>query len=184
MKESAFVTLFEKSASNALADSLKVERGHNLLYELTLNTSLDVSVSDTKNPKRGISAFQTDICILELSASRFLPRVVIEFKTKLTTHDVITYSAKAGKHKAIYPWLRYGIIASDLECIPNRFFIHNENLDFIVAAARYKRKQLPSFAKWLIQKEVKDSKKLETVWFREKEYNYFCTNVTFQNLKS
>ena len=32
-----------------------------------------------------------------------IPRVVMEFKPRITTHDVIIYSAKARKHKQIYP---------------------------------------------------------------------------------
>jgi hypothetical protein len=63
------------------------------------------------------------------------PRVVLEFKTRITTHDVITYGAKSRKHKQVYPWLRYGIVASGETAAPRRFFIHNEGLAFFFALA-------------------------------------------------
>lgn len=62
-------------------------------------------------PKRGDSAFQTDLCIFERVEDVLLPRVVLEFKTSVTTHDILTYSTKAEKHKTIYPNLRYGLVA-------------------------------------------------------------------------
>ena len=31
-----------------------------------------------------------------------IPRVVMEFKQGLSTHDVLTYSAKATRHKQVY----------------------------------------------------------------------------------
>ena len=67
-----------------------------------------MSEARIREPKRGDSAFQTDLCIFEeKSPELLLPRIVLEFKTTLTTHDVLTYSMKAERHKAIYPYLRY-----------------------------------------------------------------------------
>ncbi len=48
---------------------------------------------------------------------------------------MITYGAKSRKHKQVYPWLRYGIVASGETAAPRRFFIHNEGLDFFFALA-------------------------------------------------
>lgn len=182
MKESAFVEIFEKAAANVFGKELVVKRGANLFYELTLDKALELCVKDTRSPKRGNSAFQTDICIFELVNSIEFPRIAIEFKTKINTHDIITYSAKAGKHKRIYPGLRYGLIAGDLESIPNRFFIHNDNLDFFVAAAKYKSAEtLFSFARDLIKKEVEISRILEQIYFDNKKYDYYRTDVIFKN---
>ncbi len=50
--------------------------------------------------------------------------MVFEFKTSLTTHDVLTYSTKARRHKQIYPYLRYGLLVSTETSVPRRFFIH------------------------------------------------------------
>jgi hypothetical protein len=64
----------------------------------------------------------------------YIPLVVIEIKYGgLTTHDVLTYSAKALKHKDIYPYLRYGLVLGGLKSIPNRFFVHNQGFDFALA---------------------------------------------------
>src|SRR2546430_938950 len=126
MEESEFVSVFEGVAREVIGEQAIVKRGANLFYQLYLNRSLDVAVSDTRSPIRGSSAFQTDICIFErLDGGVEFPRVAIEFKPKITTHDILTYSAKAGKHKKIYPCLRYGLLASELASIPGRFFIHN-----------------------------------------------------------
>ena len=121
MKESEFVSVFEEVAREVIGEKAIVKRGANLFYQLYLNRSLDLAVSDTRSPMRGSSAFQTYICIFELLDGVEFPRVAIEFKPKITTHDILTYSAKAGKHKKIYPCLRYGLLASELASIPRRF---------------------------------------------------------------
>ena len=117
----------------------------NLYYELFFSPELKVYKysSLTKlakeedevfyNPKRGYSAFQTDIIIYELINENKLPRIVIECKSDLSSHDIITYNAKAEMHKRIYPWLRYGIIDVKLSKVPIKFFTHNSHLDFFIA---------------------------------------------------
>jgi len=63
-----------------------------------------------------------------------LPLVVIEIKHgNFNTHDVLTYSEKALKHKEIYPYLRYGLVVGEKNkeiTIFNRFFRHNKGIDF------------------------------------------------------
>jgi len=64
---------------------------------------------------------------------RIIPLVIIEVKgsKNITTDQIIAYSARAERHKRIYPWLRYGMIwNSKEEGIPFRFFKNNEYLDF------------------------------------------------------
>ena len=82
-----------------MGEKAVVKRGANLFYQLFLDRTLNLGVSDTRSPGRGSSAFQTDICVCELLDGIEFPRVVVEFKTNITTHDILTYSAKAGKHK-------------------------------------------------------------------------------------
>lgn len=44
-----------------------------------------------RKPRRGASAFQTDLCVFEDKSEEVtIPRVVIEFKTHISTHDVLT----------------------------------------------------------------------------------------------
>lgn len=181
MEESNFVNEFYDVCKKTLSKKFIVERKSNLLYELFLNRNLEISIIDTQNPKRGFSAFQTDICIYEKIKDIYFPRIVIEFKTQITTHDILTYSSKAGKHKQIYPVLRYGILASDIEFIPNRFFIHNEHLDFFIAAKGYHGKKLNSLISKLILDEIKISKKLERIHFANHKYNYYRNDIKFKN---
>lgn len=81
--------------------------------------------------------FQTDILIFqEFPNGTWKPRVVIETKIRgVTTHDAITYSKKAANHKAVHPYLRYGIFIGKIEHIPGRLFRHGENFDFMVTWA-------------------------------------------------
>ena len=180
MRESNFVSVFKGVAEEVIGAKAVVKRGANLLYQLYLDQKLDLAVSDTRSPARGSSAFQTDICIFELLNGVEFPRVAIEFKPKITTHDILTYSAKAGKHKKIYPCLRYGLLASELGSIPGRFFIHNDNLDFFIAAKKYSSEaEINKFAKKLIEKEMEISRTLERIHFFNREVDYYRTDIVF-----
>jgi hypothetical protein len=183
MKESEFVGIFKEAAVKIFKGQYVVETGANLLYELFLDENLDIAVPDYKNPKRGYSAFQTDVCIFEPRDKVLVPRVAIEFKTTITTHDILTYSAKAGKHKTIYPSLRYGVIASNLQSIPARFFIHNDHLDFFIAAETYKTTQLKAFIKKLINAEVGASKELEKLYLNKDNFNYYRSTQQLTNFE-
>jgi hypothetical protein len=149
------------------------------LYELTVNNKLEVMNPERiQKPRRGLSAFQTDLCIFEGRSDEVsLPRVAIEFKTRITTHDVLTYSSKAVKHKQIYPYLRYGMIASDEPHIPGRVFTHNEGLDFFAATQGLSERKLRGFFKELVQEEVKNSETLENIAFGKKQTWLFRTSV-------
>jgi hypothetical protein len=182
MKESIFVDMFESIAKEVIGDKAIVLRKANLYYELYLNSKLELTTPETKKPKRGKSAFQTDICIFELVDGIEFPRVVIEFKEKITTHDILTYSAKEGMHKKIYPCLRYGILVSEEKSIPSRFFVHNEHLDFFIAAQEYKAEsQIRPFAKDLIVKELQISHILQQIHFEGRKVDYYCREIIFQN---
>lgn len=94
MEESAFVDVFESIAKDVLGKNALVMRKANLYYELFLNKYLELATPETKKPKRGNSAFQTDICVFEIVDGIEFPRVVIEFKERISTHDILTYSAQ------------------------------------------------------------------------------------------
>ena len=183
MKEGAFIDTFLEIAKRGLTDSFIVKKHVNLIYELFLNQNLELNIKEVKNPKRGISAFQTDICIFEKVKDIEFPRLVIEFKTKVRTHDILVYSNKAGKHKLIYPALRYGMLASDADNIPDRFFVHNEHLDFFIAAKKYIAKKSFDFINELISKEIEISRKLEEIHFENKKYDYYRNEIIFKNFK-
>ena len=107
-----------------------------------------------------------------------VPKIVFEFKKNPTSHDVITYSNKARRHKRIYPYLRYGLICYGIWAIPKRFFIHNEGLDFCFAAAE-EPKHWPDMLKRLIEEELEISNRLESTIFENKEFEFFRTNIEF-----
>lgn len=179
MTEDPFVARVFDLAGRLVRPPLRVERGASLLYQVTVDNRLRVTV-DPSSPSRGQSAFQTDLCIFDDVAPKIsLPRVVFEFKTSITTHDVLTYSAKARKHKQIYPYLRYGLISASDATIPGRFFTHNEALDFFLALGKIEPKALINTFEKLLADEVAASRRLETIAFGAGAARLFRTEVVF-----
>lgn len=178
-EESPFVDVALKVARRILTRRLVVQRGAPLLYEVKVNTNLEVMDPERiRKPSRGSSAFQTDLCVFdEVEPEVLIPRVVLKFKTKITTHDVLTYSAKAGKHKTIYPYLRYGIVASSERAVPGRVFTHNENLDFFASVDGLKGKALEAFFASLLKKELASSRCLENIAFGRVKTRLFRQEV-------
>lgn len=167
--ESAFVGVAHDLARLILPmPQYDVQRGKALLYRVTVdnNLKLTLDADRIREPVRGDSAFQTDLCVFEVRANGLaIPRIAIEFKTRITTHDVITYSAKASKHKQVYPYLRYGLIASSEAYVPGRLFTHNESLDFCAAIAGLDNAQLEALFRRLLTSELKSSSSLEAIAF-------------------
>jgi hypothetical protein len=107
-----------------------VESGKSILYKIEVDAFGKVTHDSLDKPTRGQFAFQTDVLITKAS----LPLVVIELKVgSFTTHDVITYSWKAVRHKQVYPYLRYGFVVFGLDVLGRRFVTHNEGFDFALA---------------------------------------------------
>ena len=177
--ESSFVEIAESVAKEILRAPFHVVRHAPLLYEIRVNNKLEVmSQESIRKPRRGVSAFQTDLCIFEeLTPEILIPRVVVEFKTKITTHDILTYNAKATKHKKIYPYLRYGILASGEKVVPGRVFTHNESLDFFASVADLAETELKAFLENLLIKEVSSSKCLEDIAFGKVKTRLYRTEV-------
>lgn len=181
MAEDIFVEEALSAASEILADPLVIRRGAALLYQVTVNNQLELVV-DPKKPTRGQSAFQTDLCVFEkVSNGAEIPRVVLEFKQGLSTHDVLTYSTKARKHKQVYPYLRYGLIIGDEQNIPGRFFTHNEALDFCVAAGTFKKSRVHELLASLLRQEVAASRRLEQIIFGKETVHMFREEVLFES---
>ena len=63
--------------------------------------------------------------------------MVVEFKLgSVTSHDALTYSAKAATHKTVHPYLRYGIVIGGYEGpVPQRLIRHGQQFDFMVTLA-------------------------------------------------
>lgn len=114
----------------ALRDYRVGER-QSLLYKIFIDQDGEITpeIKKIKNPKRAQGAFQTDILIARKRNN--IPLVALELKYKgLSTHDIITYSSKAVRHKEIYPYLRYGLVAARRKLIDRKFFTHNIGIDF------------------------------------------------------
>jgi len=175
--EDEFVAAALDAAKDVLGSPLIIRRGANLLYQVTVDNHLKLNVK-IKDPKRGQSAFQTDLCVFEeIDSDTKIPRVVLEFKARLTTHDVLTYSSKARKHKQVYPYLRYGLVIGSETTIPGRFFTHNESLDFCVAAASYKANRLHELFAKLLRDEVAASRELEIITFGSDPAHVFRNEI-------
>ena len=177
VEESKFVGEVQTAAEGVLLPPLSIRRGAALLYQVTVDNNLSLTV-DPKHPVRGDSAFQTDLCVFEAKSREIvIPRVVLEFKARITTHDVLTYSAKARKHKQVYPYLRYGVVVSEISVVPGRFFVHNESLDFIAALANIKAAGLSNFFSRLLTAEVEASRRLENIAFGNLRPYLFRTEI-------
>jgi hypothetical protein len=180
MKEDQFVEEALAAAEEILAPPLLIIRHASLLYQVTVNNRLEVTVNPRKL-SRGHSAFQTDLCVFEdIDDEIRIPRVVLEFKSRVSTHDVITYSAKARKHKQVYPYLRYGLVIANESTVPGRFFTHNEGLDFCVAAASYKAKRVHEIFASLLRDEVAASRRLEGIAFEKTPVRVFRSEILLE----
>lgn len=115
-----------------LSPEYAVHAGKSILYKIEVNAFGRVTLDSVASPVRGQYAFQTDILIETQRES--IPLVVVELKYgSFTTHDVITYSSKATRHKEIYPYLRYGFVVVGLNALGRRFLTHNHGFDFAMA---------------------------------------------------
>jgi hypothetical protein len=132
--------------ASALSDDYRVHQGANLLYRIEIDGAGKISNDGGGPPRRGQYAFQTDILV----SKNEIPLVVVELKSgTFSSHDVITYSFKAQRHKQVYPYLRYGFAVVGLEALGRRFVTHNEGFDFAVALPTFpvsKPNWLPSSA--------------------------------------
>jgi len=116
-----------------LKKSLQIKTRVKLAYQY----EIDVYPSEaSEKPRAMASEFQTDLAIVESLHQGWKPRVVVEAKLGTVTSDgAITYSHKAGLHRAVQPYLRYGIMLGDREDypLPGRLYRHGAQFDFMVS---------------------------------------------------
>ncbi|MCX7611739.1 MAG: hypothetical protein N2043_09160 [Ignavibacterium sp.] len=151
----------------ALKNSYDVVYADKLIYKVIVNPELRYEPFDSANPMRGDYAFQTDLMIKKTENGKEIPLVVIETKYKsLTTHDVILYSAKAQKHKEIYPHLRYGLIIGGMDKIVRRFFVHNNGFDFAYALRNFNKEDLNELSK-IIEQQIDNAEGILKVFMKK-----------------
>jgi hypothetical protein len=101
-----------------------------------LTYACEIMSYDANNePKTKQAGYETDLLVYDShSDGNWIPRVVIECKIGgVTTHDALTYSAKASTHKHVHPYLRYGILVGDLGGpLPGRLIRHGAYFDFMM----------------------------------------------------
>ena len=135
--ERAWVETVKADLREALpGKNISIETGHRLPYALNVSGYL------RKNNKAVFEEpfkYQTDLLIVEnaVEGDNWVPRVVVEFKLGVvTTHDALTYSAKAATHKSVHPYLRYGIIVGGFNGpVPKRILRHGSQFDFMMTLA-------------------------------------------------
>jgi|SRR5580700_5031947 hypothetical protein len=140
----SFVARLEVAfASHALPSvTIKVTPGQKLPYAC----SIDEYQSDGAAMMNHSSVYETDILISDVfETGGWIPRIVVECKLGgITTHDALTYSAKAATHKQIHPYLRYGFLAGSQDGIPVRLVKHGAYFDFMATW----QKEEPSASEW------------------------------------
>jgi len=150
-------------AGKAQPDSIiTVEDGRKLPYTCQI---YEYSSDDMPAPE--VSKYETDILICDKRKDGcWVPRVVIESKLAITTHDALTYSAKAATHKHVHPYLRYGILVGGQrnQALPGRLVKHGVDFDFMLSW----KGQEPSGGEWrhfceILGLEVEASRNLEDV---------------------
>jgi hypothetical protein len=119
-------------------------------------------------PETSLKRYETDILVRDVDPDgSWVPRVVIECKLRsVTTHDALTYSAKAATHRSVHPYLRYGFLAGkrDKYALPARLVRHGQQFDFMVSWNGLKA----TTAEWkafcdLLLEEIETSRKLQNL---------------------
>lgn len=138
MTEQEWVETLRPFVINSLPRNMIVKTGFYLPYELHVSSYPEESVDA---PRTGRHLYQTDLMIGEYvgRSTDWRPRIVVEFKLRLHTHDALTYSAKAATHKNVHPYLRYGIVMAISETsVPVRLMRHGHQFDFMLTLASKK----------------------------------------------
>ncbi|HXQ53824.1 MAG TPA: hypothetical protein VN802_22220 [Stellaceae bacterium] len=171
------------SVCKRLNDSWSVTQRHKPKYEAICKKELpyrnEVFGYQANKPieHRTPEAYQTDVLVIEnRTDGTWIPRVVIECKlASITTHDAITYSAKAATHKQVHPYLRYGILIGAYKTVrfPLRLFRHGAYFDFMVAWRGQKttRNEWQKFVQ-LIRREIRASQQTERFLLRASDNPY------------
>ena len=140
--ERLFAFEFQKRLeSQPFYKSFKICVGKSLLYKIEMDATLNVYPNELKIPKRGQYAFETDLLVENINPP--IPLVIIELKIgNFSTHEVITYSAKAARHKEVYPYLRYGFVVRGDKPLTRKFLTHNQGIDFALSVSNVEDTEL------------------------------------------
>ena len=152
----------------------------NLLYKLIIVPGITIKPEKWGKPARAQYAFQTDVLITR--KRDHTPLVVIEIKFGgFSTHDVLTYSSKALKHKEIYPYLRYGFMVGDQKQLDWKFFTHNTGFDFALAIGSGYTSRQKDLLTAMIKNQIKIAKRLTEIVQKNRELvKSYETTIEFE----
>ncbi len=169
--EADFAELIRVELSKSFP-TYRIDKGAPLLYKLHVDGARRICPENYRAPTRGQLAFETDLLISDSN----VPLVAIELKLgHFTTHDVLTYSTKATKHKEVFPYLRYGFVVGGLKKIQNRFFTHNSGFDFAFMFSD-PRTGIPKLID-IVNRQIKIAERIKAIG--ETEISSFETFVEF-----
>ena len=77
-----------------------------------------------------------------------------------STHDIITYSQKAVRHKEIYPYLRYGFVVGGSTSLSKKFLTHNQGIDFAMSVSSLDTKGECAALIQLVERQIEDAQRL------------------------
>ncbi len=170
MRETEWVELVANAVRpqlTVLGQSLDVQTQVKLAYSYEIR-----AYSKVREPEAEAIEFATDFIVVEDTEEGWKPRVVVEAKVgSVTTHDAITYSQKAANHRAVFPYLRYGIMLGNRQHypLPGRLYRHGTQFDFMISFREYESsaKELEAFRDVLIE-EVEASQALENMIYESR----------------
>ena len=181
MRESEFRSKIAEFLEKEIP-SYRVREHQNLLYQVIVNEQLEFEPDTPVNPRRGNHAFQADIVIFRENLN--LPLVVLETKYGgFSSHDIITYSTKAIKHKGIYPYIRYGLIIGGREFIDRRFFTHNIGFDFAIAMNNLSDSEFIKLSS-VVKEQIESAETLIRVFSRRQpEVKFFNSKLIIETAR-
>lgn len=150
----------------------EVDTKRSLLYAVSFDDEgrLQLGQDREREPTRGGgTGFEQDLLIFERAPdasadTAIVPRVSVELKFGgVSTHDAIVYSEKARRIRAIYPFVRYGLVLGGLTAIPGRTLRLGTEFDFIVALPIPIRKTALDRVVKMLRRELRLSRKLTSI---------------------
>jgi hypothetical protein len=174
MNEDNFIEILVGELTRGLT-GYSISSKEPLIYKVIVNEKGEFKPKSVNLTKGDYDyRFETDILI----KSGTLPLVVIETKFGgFSTHDVLTYSTKALKHKDIYPYLRYGLVVGGERIISNKFFTHNLGFDFALAIENVENAENINECIDLIKKQIKSAEFLLGVLKSKNQTRYYSSNL-------
>jgi len=152
---------------DALPSGLTLEPEQRLPYAFEIpRYALDGPKGAPRSPRTATKSYAIDLLIGEpTGTTSWSPRVAVEVKLRINTHTVITYSQKASDHRAVSPYLRYGMLAVGFATLPGRLLRHGSHFDFMTrCGTRLPDSELQELAD-LVREEVEASRRLEAALY-------------------